>query len=612
LGSKKLAADNQQLEMQMSPGSLLPTEWRAGVLLLSAWLLLSTSLAAAEPLHQQPRFRRPVKVVAASGPGGVLVANRQSGSVSLVQLDEQVVQNEVAVGKQLSDMVRVPGSTIVLVTDEQAHQLVMLDAESLQVLARIAVSPYPVTVIPDKSGRWCYVASLWSRQLSVIELNQKKPAKSRVIQVVDMPFAPRTQLLVREDQRLIVADSFAGRLAVLTTELPAAGTVAVDGIRTFPGHNIRGLGVSANGRMLLVSHQMLNELAHTVRNDVHWGLLMSNDLRWLKLDNVLTGGTDLYAGAHMHPLGEAGSATGDPASLVVAANGRVVVALAGVGEIAIGEEDDFSLRRTRVGRRPTAIWLNEKQDQVVIANTFDDSISVVQLDQHEETARISLGPKGELTDAMRGELLFFDASISHDSWMSCHSCHTNGHTNGMLNDNFSDKSFGAPKRVLSLLGVKDTAPFAWNAEAADFATQVRNSIETTMQSDLPATDKQINYLIAYLRSLEPPPSVVELRGRMDKQLVARGKQLFSSRQCASCHAPPTFTTPRIYDVGITDKEGNHEFNPPSLRGVGQRGPFLHDNSAGSLEDVFLLHRHPRDADWDEKSVKALVAYLKSL
>ena len=62
-----------------------------------------------------------------------------------------------------------------------------------------------------------------------------------------------------------------------------------------------GLTVS-DGKMLIVAHQMLNELAHTVRNDVHWGLLMSNDLRWLKVESVLKGGEELYTGAHMHPL----------------------------------------------------------------------------------------------------------------------------------------------------------------------------------------------------------------------------------------------------------------------------------------------------------------------
>ncbi len=31
-----------------------------------------------------------------------------------------------------------------------------------------------------------------------------------------------------------------------------------------------------------------------------------------------------------------------------------------------------------------------------------------------------------------------------------------GHTNGQIADNFADRSFGAPKRVLSLKGVKGT------------------------------------------------------------------------------------------------------------------------------------------------------------
>ena len=54
------------------------------------------------------------------------------------------------------------------------------------------------------------------------------------------------------------------------------------------------------------------------------------------------------------------------------------------------------------------------------------------------------------------------AKLAHDGWFSCHSCHTDGHTNSRLNDSLGDGSFGAPKRVLSLLGVNDTAPWAWN------------------------------------------------------------------------------------------------------------------------------------------------------
>jgi len=182
-------------------------------------------------------------------------------------------------------------------------------------------------------------------------------------------------------------------------------------------------------------------LAHTVRNDVHWGLLMSNDLRWLKIASVLEGGSDLYKGAHMHPLGEAGSATADPSGLAVSPQGMVVVTLGGVREVAVGRENDFSLQRVNVGRRPVAVVIHPNGKRAYVANMFDDSISVVDLEDPGEVAKISLGPRAELSKQDRGELLFFDARLSHDSWMSCHSCHTNGHSNGLLNDNFSDASF---------------------------------------------------------------------------------------------------------------------------------------------------------------------------
>ena len=52
-------------------------------------------------------------------------------------------------------------------------------------------------------------------------------------------------------------------------------------------HNIRGLHLADQDSMLVATHQMLNELAHTSRNDIHWGLLMSNDLRWIPVEAFL-------------------------------------------------------------------------------------------------------------------------------------------------------------------------------------------------------------------------------------------------------------------------------------------------------------------------------------
>lgn len=570
-------------------------------------LLLPTFTLAASP--KPATLRQPISLVLSHDGQTLYAANRLAGSISALNVAQRTVVGETKVATQLSDLKAIAETEFLLATDEAEHELLLLKANGsdIRIQQRLPVSPHPVTVVVTEDGRRCVVASLWSRRVTFVDLPSGDDAEARVTAALDMPFAPRTQLLVKDDTQLIVADSFGGRLAIV--DMASHDVVHV---REFPGHNIRGMEVSPNGEMLIVAHQMLNELAHTINGDIHWGLLMSNDLRWLKLDGVLTPGSDLYAGAHMHPLGEAGNAAGDPAGLTLTANGAVVVSLGGVGEIAIGTEDDFSLYRIHVGKRPTSVVADREARFLYVANTFGDDISIVDIDKREVIADVSLGEQPELSLVQRGERLFYNANLSHDSWMSCHSCHTDGHTNGLLNDNFSDASFGAPKRVLSLLGRADTEPFAWAGTAETLKSQIHKSLTNTMQGDEPPTEEQLTALVAYVESLAPPPPIDLMRGVQDPEAVERGRELFTSMQCVSCHKPPVYTTPDTYDVGIDDKQGNRKFNPPTLLGVGQRGPYFHDNRAASLEDVFLKHQHQLERDLSADELKDLLSFLRSL
>jgi cytochrome c peroxidase len=83
-------------------------------------------------------------------------------------------------------------------------------------------------------------------------------------------------------------------------------------------------------------------------------------------------------------------------------------------------------------------------------------------------------------------------------------------------------------------------------------------------------------------------------------------------QCTNCHQPPVFTTPDTYDVGLGDKLGNSKFNPPTLLGVGQRGPYFHDNRAITLEEVFLKHKHQLERNLSTDELKDLLSFLRSL
>ena len=577
----------------------------------------TSPLQSADQLMEVSVLRRPVAIEQVSDLNRLIVLNQRSASLSFFDLTTRQVINEVAIGGKPTDMELISGTNLLAVTNEAKHlvSLYEVGSHTLTPLADIEVCTYPRHLKFDASNSLLYVSGMWSRQLAVLQINQKTPSASELLQKVDMEFTPHNIVFLPDGKHMVVGDCFGGNLILFDKSAAAIGKLKKLGLRKFPGHNVRGLQVSADGQMLIVAHQMLNELAHTVRNDVHWGLLMSNDLRWLKVESVLQGGDELYTGAHMHPLGEAGNATGDPSCLAVAKNGTVVVTLGGVGEIAYGKEDDFSLQRLPVGLRPIDLVIDEVNDLVYVANMFGDSISIVDLEKLS-SEEFSLGKQPELTERDKGELLFFNAKLSHDGWMSCNSCHTEGHTNGMVNDNFSDKSFGAPKRVFSLLGKAGTAPFAWNGQAKDLQKQIHNSLRLTMQMDDEPTEDQLDQIAVFVSSLKRPPSIDVARGQVDAAAVARGKQIFASSNCKNCHAPPTYTVSERFDVGLIDKEGNQAFNPPSLIGVGQRTHFFHDNSAKTLESVFKEHSHPGGDfggnNLNAKQISDLVRFLKSL
>lgn len=587
------------------------SSWRLTVAVAGILLCAFAGPARAADESSAAALRRPIALVLSADNAKLWAANQRTGTISLVDVTRKAVVSETPVGKHLQDLTSTSDRKLLLAADDAAHELILLepsaDAQTPRVLQRLAVSPYPVGVVARRDGSRAYVTSLWSRRLTIVALPRQAGETARVERVIDLDIAPRKMTFVQDERYLVVADSFGGKLLVFDT---AENKIAT--LREFPGHNVRGMGVTADTQMLVVSHQMLNDLAHTIRNDVHWGLLMSNDLRWLKLERVLASSGELFQGGHMHPLGHAGNATGDPAGLAIAPDGTVVVALAGVGEVAIGREADFSLYRTPVGRRPTAVVVTNDSKLALVANTFSDSISLVDLEDREAKTEISLGPQGTLNAIDRGELLFYDARLSHDGWMSCNSCHSDGHTNGQLNDNFSDASFGAPKRVLTLLGRADTAPFAWNASAPTLAEQIRKSLTVTMQTNRTVSDKMLADLSAYVESLASPPSVAALRGTQDPAAVARGKELFLEQRCQRCHAPPTYTTPKTYNVGLKDQQGNEQFNPPSLRGVGQRAPYFHDNRATSLDDVFRKFQHQLKRELSDAELADLKAFLGSL
>jgi cytochrome c peroxidase len=566
-------------------------------------ILAAVLFAASE--EGMPRVRQPVALGLSADGSRLCVANGKAGSLSVIDTKAARVVAEQVVGQALVDLALLAGAGghQLLAVDQAADTVLLLEDHegAFRVVTRQSVAPDPVSVVVAGDGRSAVVASRWSRTLTFLGL---EATSLKVMRSLELPFSPRNMTLVRSSARLIVADAFGGKLAVVD---PASG--ALESVRTIPGQNIRGLAESPDGQRLVVAYQVLRRLARTSFEDIHWGSLVSNDVLLLRPDALLAPGStgDPLRGSRAIDLGDPGNGAGDPSAVIFARDGRFAVALGGVDEVRIGSDPAHLPVRAGVGRRPMALAVSPGSDTLYVANTLDGTVSVLDLPTGLFRALIALGPRPEPTAAERGERLFTDARLSHDGWLSCQTCHTDGHSSGASSDTLGDGGYGAPKRIPSLLGAGRTGPWGWLGGFDRLEDQVRQSIASTMQGARPS-DAMVADVVAYLQSLEAPAP----RAASDAAAVERGRVLFRARKCAECHAPPEYTTLGTYDVGLTDEAGHNRFNPPSLRGVGRREPLLHDGRAATLEDVFSRHGHPRQSAFSPGEIHDLVEFLRTL
>jgi YVTN family beta-propeller protein len=580
-------------------------------LALGASVLADESLDAGD-LHEDRGLRRPIALVRVDSL--LVVANRDAGSISVIDLESRDVLVENRVGRRLSSLAAIPETHRYLATDEEAHELLLLRVErsGAEAITRLAVphTPVHVTVLPDGVAA---VASLWARQLTFVRVETSALAR---IETIDLPFAPRMLEPSPDGAALIVADSFGGRVGIVDVK-----SRKLVSLRSLEAHNIRGLALGADGKSLLVAHQQMSSAVPTERSRVFWGAVVSNLLRTVSLPHLLDYEEGSFASSprpivrwSLFALGQPGRAAGDPGCVEVTSDGTILVAAQGVDELLVMPPTSGDVRRVKVGDRPADIELSCDGKTAFVANTFSDTVSVVDIQTAEVSSTISLGTMRRLATHERGELVFRDARLSLDGWVSCHSCHTDGHTSGELNDNFGDRSFGTPKKILTLHGSGPTGPWGWRGGKITLDDQIARSIETTMRLEEGDKSHAVSALVAFVDRLDPVPSVRLARRRLDNARVEAGRRVFNKRGCKKCHSPPLYESAGSFRVGLRDEAGVDRFNPPSLLGVSQRAGvgYFHDGRSKSLRDIFEQQRHPRGQRIDDEDLDRLLYFLESL
>lgn len=253
-----------------------------------------------------------------------------------------------------------------------------------------------------------------------------------------------------------------------------------------------------------------------------------------------------------------------------------------------------------------------------------------------------------------GKVLFndsFDVRLSKDGYMACAHCHLDGESDRRTWD-FTGRGEGV-RNTITLLGHGGDAhgPMHWSAnfdEVHDFENDIRgpqSGMGLMSDADFEAGTRseplgdakagvsaELDALAAYVSTLDafPRSPYREADGSLTPQAEA-GQALFESATlgCTTCHTGPRMTDsafvapgePVLHDVGtLTEASGQRLGGPllgidtPTLRGLWNNPPYLHDGSAATVLDVLQSagDEHGATSALSDAEREQLAAYLLSL
>ncbi|WP_168442042.1 carbohydrate-binding protein [Pontiella desulfatans] len=203
-----------------------------------------------------------------------------------------------------------------------------------------------------------------------------------------------------------------------------------------------------------------------------------------------------------------------------------------------------------------------------------------------------------------GEIIFNDATVCYQQWLSCASCHPDARADGLNWDLGNDGLGGSPRNVKSMLHAHYTPPTTYTAVRPHAYSSVRSGFKFIEFVVVPET-----YSIAtdaYLKSLEPLPSPYLENGGLSVAAL-RGETLFSAK-CAGCHGGEYFTssagTGLMWDVGT-----GGAMDVPSLLESWRTAPYFNHGGAATMREVV---EYFVQGSLTEQEIDDLTEYVLSL
>lgn len=593
-------------------------------------VILMNTASGSGPKAVEEADRSPIALALNPDGSRLLVANQTSGSISWVDTRLGKVLVETKTGDRPSGVALSGDGKAGVVTHWYGYDLAVLDLTSdrATVVGRVEVGPEPRGVAVAKDGRTAFVAVGASNEVARVDL-----ASLRVTGRLEVGREPRGLAITPDGSRLAVSNARGQSISVVDL-----GKFAVERTLTMQADNLRQVAISPDGRYAYVA-AMANRGFSTTRNNIDLGWVLGQRIVRVPLDGSepaesvsLDPKGDAAGDAHGFAFGEAGtllavSCGGTHEVMLFTDDEKPLTWRNGVGRDTIESsllQDKKRFRRVRLGGRPTELAFGPDGKTLYVANYLANAIQVVDTGSATLARTIELGGPEVPSLARRGETLFHDASRSLNNWYSCNTCHSDGHTNGLdfdtLNDGWQDNSnthLRSRKKVPTLRRVAQTGPWTWHGWQDDIDDAMIESFTKSMQGKRPSRE-DVAALVAYLATLEFPKNPHREPDGGLTPSARRGEAVFRSRKanCASCHSGQEFTDGKRHDLGLNERGDVYKgHNPPSLRGVHDKDPYLHDGRARTLREALTGDHAPETvggAPISESELDDLIAYLKSL
>jgi YVTN family beta-propeller protein len=621
---------------------------------------LAVAIASVAPLTSRPvraaaqadadtsaDYASPLEVLLSPDGARLYVLCQQSEEVRVLNAASYAVIKNIAVGRVPRGISLSPDGARLFVTNSWDDTLSVIDTKTLAVAATWPVGAEPSSVVEDPQGKRLFVANRISNDVAVLDAQtgaeEKRLLAGRGSSYLALsPDGTKLYATHVYPNTLPRKTGFENRTAPESeiTVIDVARAVVVDRI---PLHAIAGVfhvAFSADGRLGIAAEyhpKNIIPLAHLEHGGAFtyslelFGADVGKAPVEVPLDEL-----ERYAS---QPFGVAIAA--DKSRIYVTSGGSEIVTVVDVPRLLrfirahagpytrdLSASTSYVVTRIPVGRNPRGLTLTRDGRRLFVANRLDDTISVIDTRTNRVASTITLAGPKTITALRRGEQAFYTARYSFQGQIGCSSCHIDSTFDG-LQWNLEPDGFGRNTVDNKLLeGVKDTEPYKWTGTNPNIPTECGPRTEKYFWRSENYDNLTLADLAVYVRSLPPRPNRWRLangeltpaqehgQALFERAVDKFGKPIPEANRCAYCHSGPKGTNQKIFDVGTRKPNDNTGLlKAAPLTNIALTGPFLHDGSARSLEEIWTVYnpedKHGRTNDLTKDELNDLIEYLRT-